>query len=955
MNRSKMSPYQEFIYKRTYARWLDDKGRRENWNETVERYADYFRKRVPEELLEDFMEAINSVYTLDVMPSMRALWTAGVPLELENVSGYNCAYTVVESPRDLAEILYILMCGTGVGFSTERQYINRLPEVPQLLLKSSHPPIVIEDSRRGWAEGYLKFLESLYYDGIIPQVDYSKIRPKGAKLKTFGGRASGPEPLKQLFDFTEKVFIEAAGRKLNSLEVYDIVCMIASCVVAGGVRRSATLNLSNLSDSRMRRAKEGQFWLENPQRALSNNSVAYTEKPDIGIFMEEWMALMKSGTGERGIVNREALKKSARRVGRDPEHDFGVNPCFTGDMRLLTHEGYRTFEELEGKAPFLVNYNGNISKGAVWCSGEKETIEVKLHDKTTFRCTPDHVFMLEDGSECEAKDLKGKKLKPFLNQGPYLPEFVRYGFIQGDGCLGRLASDKHLGLEVNIGENDDDIKTLFGIKEMEGREYYLQGYNETLRELGFSSETLPERLLPSTINEWSLWEQRSFLRGLYSANGSVLSNGRITLKSTCRPMLEQVGGLLNKLGIEWYITTNKSKPVEFSNGAYVCRESYDLNIQKFQSRVLFHNLINFEHRYKQEKLYETIIKTNPAVRSVKPTGKVEKVYDFHEPETHWGIVEGYVVHNCGEIILRPRQFCNLTEVVVRPWDTYGTLAKKVVHAVILGILQSTLTEFNFLSDEWKRNVSEERLLGVSLTGLKDHPILSRATDEASRWLENMRWRARAVAEYWANALGINVPKAVTTVKPSGTVSQLVDSSSGMHPRHARHYIRRVRVATTDPLASFLMSEGVPWKPEVGQTEDDMTTVVFEFPIKAPEGGVFRGEETALEQLEYWKMLKERWTDHNPSQTIYVKEDEWLAVGAWVYENFDIIGGLSFLPYDGGVYQLAPYEEITEEQYEKLLEAMPSKIDWEALAKYEKGDNTQGAREFACVGDRCEIL
>ena len=636
MSRSKMSPYQEFIYKRTYARWLDDKGRRENWNETVERYADYFRKRVPEELLEDFMEAINSVYTLDVMPSMRALWTAGVALELENVSGYNCAYTVVESPRDLAEILYILMCGTGVGFSTERQYINRLPEVPQFLLKSNRSTIVIEDSRGGWAEGYLKFLESLYYDGIIPQVDYSKIRPKGAKLKTFGGRASGPEPLKQLFDFTEKVFIEAAGRKLNSLEVYDIVCMIASCVVAGGVRRSATLNLSNLSDSRMRRAKEGQFWLENPQRALSNNSVAYTEKPDIGIFMEEWMALMKSGTGERGIVNREALKKSAKRVGRDPGHDFGVNPC-------------------------------------------------------------------------------------------------------------------------------------------------------------------------------------------------------------------------------------------------------------------------------------------------------------------------------GEIILRPRQFCNLTEVVVRPSDTYTTLGKKVVHAVILGILQSTLTEFNFLSDEWKRNASEERLLGVSLTGLKDHPILSRATDEASGWLESMRWRAKAVAEYWANALGINVPKAVTTVKPSGTVSQLVDSSSGMHPRHARHYIRRVRVATTDPLASFLMAEGVPWKPEVGQAEDDMTTVVFEFPVKAPEGGVFRGEETALEQLEYWKMLKERWTDHNPSQTIYVKEDEWLAVGAWVYENFDIIGGLSFLPYDGGVYQLAPYEEITEEQYEKLLEAMPSKIDWEALAKYEKGDNTQGAREFACVGDRCEIL
>lgn len=629
------TPYQEFIYKRTYSRWDEELGRREDWVETVERYEMFFSERVPSFLLQDFWGAIDSVGNLEVMPSMRALWTAGTPLELENVSGYNCAYTVIESPRDFAEIMYILMCGTGVGFSVERQYINKLPEVPKYLNEGNHfITEYVEDSREGWAESYLYLLTKLY-EGVIPPVDYSKIRPKGSPLKTFGGRASGPEPLKQLVDFTIRTFQGAKGRKLNSLEVYDLVTMIANVVIAGGVRRSATISLSNLSDRRMAHAKDGQFWIENPHRALSNNSVAYTEKPDMTTFMEEWSNLMKSGSGERGIVNRVALKESAKKSGRDPNYDFGVNPC-------------------------------------------------------------------------------------------------------------------------------------------------------------------------------------------------------------------------------------------------------------------------------------------------------------------------------GEIILRPRQFCNLTEVVVRPSDGYQDFITKIGHATILGVLQSTLTDFNFLSEEWSKNVEEERLLGVSLTGLKDHPILSKTSEKAAKWLKEGRWHAKAVAEFWAQALDIPVPKAVTTVKPSGTVSQLVDSSSGMHPRHSEYYIRRVRVATTDPLAHFLMDAGVPWNPEVGQAEDTMTTVVFDFPVKSPEGGVLRGEETALEQLEYWKMLKENWTDHNPSQTIYVKPEEWLEVGAWVYKNFDIVGGLSFLPFDGGVYQLAPYEEITKDKYEELLRKMPV-LKWYELAKYELEDNTSGSREWACSGDKCELI
>lgn len=628
------TPYQEFIYKRTYSRWLEDEQRRETWSETVARYKEFFKKRVPREFEEEFEKAIDDVYNLRVMPSMRALWTAGPALERDNVAGYNCAYTVIESPRDFAEILYILMCGTGVGFSTERQYINKLPVVPDVLHRVDDV-IVVEDSRIGWAKAFYNLLNYLY-DGEIPRIDYSRIRPKGARLKTFGGRASGPEPLKQLFDFTLNIFQNARGRKLNSLECYDIVCMTASIVIAGGVRRSATINLSNLSDQRMKHAKDGQFWIDNPQRTLSNNSVAYTEKPDITVFMEEWMNLMKSGTGERGIVNRQGLKIQAAHIGRDCGYEFGVNPC-------------------------------------------------------------------------------------------------------------------------------------------------------------------------------------------------------------------------------------------------------------------------------------------------------------------------------GEVILRPRQFCNLTEVVVRPDDDLDSLLRKATSATILGVLQSTLTDFRFLSDEWKKNVEEERLLGVSLTGLRDHPILSAHSDKAKRWLASLRRQTRDVAVLWSSVLGINTPKAITSVKPSGTVSQLVDSSSGIHPRFSQYYIRRVRVASSDPLAKFLIDQGVPYYPEVGQDWNSCTTVVFEFPMKAPEGAVIRGTETAIEQLEYWKMIKEYWTDHNPSNTIYVKPDEWLEVGAWVYKNFNIVTGLTFFPYDNGVYQLAPYEEIDEETYNKLVKTMPEEIDWDRLNEYEKEDTTTGAREWACSGDKCEIV
>lgn len=624
--------YQDFIYKRTYSRYLDEENRRESWEETVGRYSRFFAERCPEELQPTLKKASRHILSLDVMPSMRCLWTAGEALERENIAGFNCAYTVIDKIKAFAEVLYILMNGTGVGFSCERQYIAKLPEVPSFF-NGGNVTIVVEDSKLGWAEGFLELLEYLY-KGEIPHYDLSKLRPKGARLKTFGGRASGPEPLKQLFDFTIRLFCKAQGRKLNSIEVYDLVCFIANCVVVGGVRRSATINLSNFSDQRMRHAKDGQFWLENPQRALSNNSVAYTEKPDAVSFMDEWLNLARSGSGERGIVNREGLKKTAAALGRDAAFDFGVNPC-------------------------------------------------------------------------------------------------------------------------------------------------------------------------------------------------------------------------------------------------------------------------------------------------------------------------------GEIVLRPKQFCNLTEVVVKPEDDYLTLREKVDSAVLLGCLQSTLTDFGFLDDEWKKHSEEERLLGVSLTGLCDHTILGHVSAQSEMLLSALRMDAGAAAEKYASILGIEVPKAITCVKPSGTVSQLVNAASGLHPRYAPFYIRRVRVTMSDPIAQLLIDSGVPWQPEVGQDKETCNTVVFEFPIASPPGSVLVKDRGAIEQLEYWLMLKEKWCDHNPSCTIYVKDSEWLEVGAWVYKHWDRIGGLSFLPYDGGNYSLAPYEEISEETYYVTLDQMPT-VDFSRLAEYETEDKTQGSREFACQGGVCEL-
>ncbi|MCK9475839.1 MAG: ribonucleoside-triphosphate reductase [Candidatus Muirbacterium halophilum] len=630
----KINTYQELIYKLKYARWKDNENRRENWDETIDRYKNFLQKFIPKEeenMNKEFLEAIECKRNMGVMGSMRALWASGPALEKENVCGYNCAYTTIDTIRSFSEVLYILMCGTGVGFSVERQYINKLPEIPEDLV-FVNDTVKFSDSRKGWAEGFHKYLSS-FYKGIVLNYDLSLIREKGSRLKTFGGRSAGPRPLKELLEYTKNLFLNASSRKLTSIECHDLVCMIAGVVVSGGIRRSACISLSNLSDMRMRHCKDGEFYLIHPHRSYSNNSAVYVDKPDTVIFLEEMISLIKSNTGERGIINRTALKNTVPER-RNKEYDFGLNPC-------------------------------------------------------------------------------------------------------------------------------------------------------------------------------------------------------------------------------------------------------------------------------------------------------------------------------GEIILRPRQFCNLTEVIIRPDDTPERLLEKVRYATILGVLQSNLTNFQFLSSDWKKNCEEERLLGVSLTGLMDHPVLNKVDKKAVQMLELMKNEAIKTSERWAKSLNINAPKAVTAVKPSGTVSQLVDSASGLHARYSSYYIRRVRVSTSDPMFKFLVSKNIPWNPEVGQSEDTMTTAVFDFIQKSPKTSVIRTEKNVLEQLDYWKMLKNHWCEHNPSCTIYVKEDEWPDVIAWTYKNWDILGGISFLPFSDTVYRLAPYEPISEEEYNKRL-ADYNNIDFEELDKIESEDNTTGSREFACTGNKCEL-
>ena len=623
-----MDAYQQYIHKSRYARYLPDEQRRESWEETVNRYLDFW---VTQEKLtsKEAKDLYKQIHSLEVMPSMRALMTAGEALSRDNVAGFNCSYLPIDHPKAFDEMMYVLMCGTGVGFSEERQYVSKLPEVAEEFYDTD-TVIHVTDSKIGWAKAFRELIAMLY-SGQVPKWDVSGVRPAGSALRTFGGRASGPEPLVDLFLFTVEVFRAAAGRRLSSIECHDLCCKIAQIVVVGGVRRSALISLSNLTDDRIRRSKSGQWWVDNPQRGLANNSACYTEKPDFEAFLNEWQSLYESRSGERGVFSRVASQAQAARNGRrDAEVDFGTNPC-------------------------------------------------------------------------------------------------------------------------------------------------------------------------------------------------------------------------------------------------------------------------------------------------------------------------------SEIILRPYQFCNLSEVVIRSSDTLQGLRLKVRSAAVLGTLQATLTNFRYLRKIWKDNTEEEALLGVSLTGIMDHPVMSgrRGRAELQHWLTQLKDEAIKTNSKWAKRLGINASTAITAVKPSGTVSQLVDSASGIHPRYAEQYIRRVRADARDPLCSVLEAAGVPVEEDVTSP----TTKVFSFPIRSPENAVVAPDMGAMEQLCLWETYQDHWCEHKPSMTCYYKDDEFLQVGQWLYNKFDKVSGISFLPYAEHTYQQAPYEPVDKETYEAMVKDFPTEINWNVS---EESDMTEGSQQLACTGNSCEI-
>ena len=629
--------YQEFIHLSRYSRWLPDKQRREKWDETIERYFDFFTEhlknlhnyKISKSLRNELEEAVLSQ---KIMPSMRCLMTAGEALSRENIAGYNCSYVAVNRVHAFDEILYILMNGTGVGFSVERQFVSELPLIADEF-HHTDTTLIVADSKLGWAKAFKELIGMLYI-GQIPCWDLSKVRPAGAPLKTFGGRASGPEPLENLFNFSVNTFKIAAGRKLSSIECHDIICKIAEIVVVGGVRRSALISLSNVSDDRMRAAKQGQWWNTNSQRSLANNSACYTEKPDVGVFMDEWKALYESKSGERGIFNRESAVKMSEKNGRrnTTDYDFGTNPC-------------------------------------------------------------------------------------------------------------------------------------------------------------------------------------------------------------------------------------------------------------------------------------------------------------------------------SEIILRSREFCNLSEVVIRVTDTKESLLRKVRLATILGTFQATLTNFRYVSAAWKNNCEEERLLGVSLTGIMDCDVTNGRNSGLENLLDELREMAIKTNDEFSKKLGIPQSVAVTCVKPSGTVSQLVDAASGIHARHNPYYIRTVRGDKKDPLTKMMTDMGFP-------VEDDMMnpshTAIFSFPIKVNKTSIFRSDMNAIHQLDFWKIYQDHWCEHKPSVTVSVKESEWMEVGAWVYNNFNYMSGVSFLPFSEHTYKQSPYQDCSKREYQALLKKMPKNVEWDKLTEYEKTDMTLASQELACVGGFCEI-
>lgn len=905
-----------------YFKWKEELGRYENWDEAQESIIDGHRKKYSQVDIENYLEkALSAQKEQLVLASQRNLQYRHDQLMSHNARMYNCCGSLLYRNDYFQKYFYILLCGTGLDFSVRRQFIDQLSPIGKRTKGTKTH--VVEDSIEGWADALGVLLSSYFLDnqpfpeyaGYEIRFDYSQIRPKGAYISG-GFKAPGPDGLKSSLEKIETMldkWIEKEGSKIRPILAYDIVMHAADAVLSGGVRRSACSILIDEGDEETINAKIGNWRQENPQRARSNNAIGLIRKSFSKERLEEIIAL---NNGDNDISF----------IFVNDEYEIS-NPCFSGDMKILTAEGYKTFEEIGENRVDIVDGASEIKPAKISISGIKKLVEVQFRNRTSIKCTPQHVFLTTDNGELEAQDLKGKQIFPYLRKNfDYDKEYIKYGFLQGDGCLGRLISDSHKGLEINLSLKDKEIRDLFQIESQDSMKEYINGYNEILNELGFNSNPLPERTLPTSFNSWGTKEKVSFLRGLWSANGSFIKAGRVAFKSTCKELIDQLQEVLKEFDISSYITTNKTKPVKFKNGEYLCKESYDLNICKYTELLKFYNTIGFEQEYKTNGLREHLIKKAPVVTRVKELQGLHKVYDFSVEDTilPWGIVEDVVAHNCREITFRPVledgtisiQFCNLNEINAEKCKTEEIFLRACEAASILGTLQAGYTSFPYLGEDCERLVAREALLGVSITGWMNNPKLFNA-----ELLKKGANKVKEVNKELASEIGINPAARLTTCKPAGNSSVILGTASGIHPEHSRRYFRIMQLNKEAATAKWL-EDNAPFLMEESVWSANNTDYVVYVPIENPKEGLYKKDMKGVKHLELIKLVQENWVNegtnvdlclkpwlrHSTSCTVII--DDIQKITDYIYEHEDSFKAVSFLSdYGDKDFNQAPFTSV----------------------------------------------
>lgn len=1035
-----MDLYQQVIYKSRYARWLDSEERRENWDETVDRYINFFKSRHNDKDI-PWGDLRSAIYNMEIMPSMRALMTAGKALDRDNVSSFNCSYVVIDTPKAFDEAMYILMCGAGVGFSVERQYINLLPEIAEEF-NTTDTCISVHDSKIGWATSFREIL-SLLWSGKIPKWDLSKLRPQGAPLKTFGGRASGPEPLDNLFKFSVNLFVNASGRKLTSVECHDLMCKVAEVVVSGGVRRC-------LPKDSLVSTKYGLKKIEDIQ--IGDEVVTGVHKYS--------RVTAKENTGNKNIVT---IKTQLGDLESSKDHRWATLSDLDGSIlwkeaKELSREDTLMFipEVIDGKKTTLPKWSYNKPPHSTTC---KDIIIPELDTEMAWligQLHGDGCVQLYDRSKTDRSDsvsiacadnLIGQNERVIKNLSRFGLE-VKNPIIKNENCTKPKVISKQLAIYMSqfkvsntsinvpsfIMESTSDIRGAYvaGVLDADGsvkgrpikimstiypdfgrqiqgllaslgipsifklrrKSDYKPGW-KALYELSILSN-LSIAMFEDKVGIFSLkWKNDTMLIRKHEQNTYIVPK-KLLKNSNYKKLFHYSYAGNNKINLSFnkFIETTGNKityiPIKINNieTNNITKETYDISVERDEcfvvNGILTHNsatisLSNLsDDRMRAAKVGQWWIENpqrslanNSAIYTEKPDVGIfmqEWMSLYNSKSGERGIINRkafkaqaektgrrnskheFGPNPCSEIILRPNQFCNLTEVVIRSNDDKEILLKKVELATILGTLQATLTDFRYLRKIWANNTKEESLLGVSLTGIMDNNLTNTTNITTNNLLNDLKERAIEINKKYANIMDIEQAASITCVKPSGTVSQLVNSASGIHPRFAPFYIRRVRMDKKDPICKVLSDNGIPYEDDIMNTN----VSIFSFPIKSHENSIFVKDVDAITQLKHWMIYKEHWCEHNPSVTIYIKEHEWLRVGAWVFDNFDQIGGLAFLPYHGGIIPQSPYEEISETTYKELNDKMPTIIDWELLSSYERSDMTTGVQELACSSGSCEI-